>query len=353
MDYLVFIIADSVSNSVFEGQILLPLLKRLNDNPYLSIALVSFEQNKVSKTTIQRINKEHPRLLLHIHYRYQFWGNWSLKRSIEKLQTITSHLKNYTIIARGLLAGSIAQQIKLDSCSQLIIQVRGLLHQEYWYIHKNKSLLKPVYWLRMHLYKNLETSIYKRNIQKTHFSVVSIALKNYIIEQYHIAKNAISIEQTDFPKRINKINHQIIRTQFREKLQLHKKTVFVYLGSAHSWQCPEKTILFFKEQLEKDIHSFLLIISKDTKPFQILLKKHTLSKTSFKLISIGHTQVKNYLCAADYGLLFREAELINWVSRPTKAIEYWAARLPIIHNNTIHFMHKLSSNKSNSSINPS
>jgi len=45
-----------------------------------------------------------------------------------------------------------------------------------------------------------------------------------------------------------------------------------------------------------------------------------------------------YLAAADYGLLFRHKDIINWVSRPTKMLEYQAVGLKIIHNNTIEWL---------------
>ena len=45
--------------------------------------------------------------------------------------------------------------------------------------------------------------------------------------------------------------------------------------------------------------------------------------------------VIKYLCAADAGILLRKKDVVNWVARPTKILEYRAAGLKIIHNDTV------------------
>ncbi len=58
-------------------------------------------------------------------------------------------------------------------------------------------------------------------------------------------------------------------------------------------------------------------------------------ENSYKIMSVVHEKVFEYLCAADIGIIFRESSVINWVSRPVKAMEYEAAGLSIAHNNTV------------------
>jgi hypothetical protein len=45
--------------------------------------------------------------------------------------------------------------------------------------------------------------------------------------------------------------------------------------------------------------------------------------------------IYHYLAAADIGIIFRKPHIINWISRPTKILEYQAVGLKIIHNNTV------------------
>ncbi|MFH1832527.1 MAG: hypothetical protein ABH827_07080, partial [bacterium] len=65
---------------------------------------------------------------------------------------------------------------------------------------------------------------------------------------------------------------------------------------------------------------------------------HNLPKTAYKIISVRQEQLYEYLSCANFGFLLREEDIINWVSRPTKMLEYQAVGLKIIHNNTIAWL---------------
>ena len=68
------------------------------------------------------------------------------------------------------------------------------------------------------------------------------------------------------------------------------------------------------------------------------LQKFDIPEHAYRVLHLAHQEIIPTLCAADYGILFRESHLMNWVSRPTKALEYEAAGLGIIHNDTVHFL---------------
>ena len=93
--------------------------------------------------------------------------------------------------------------------------------------------------------------------------------------------------------------------------------------------------------MRTDPESFLLILSQDKETFKVLLKD--VSQNNYKIISVPHVEVKKYLAACNYGLLFREKHIVNWVSRPTKALEYQAAKLEIIHNKTVNYISDIQS----------
>ena len=59
---------------------------------------------------------------------------------------------------------------------------------------------------------------------------------------------------------------------------------------------------------------------------------------SYHITTISHADIYRYLAAADAGIVLRESHPINWVSRPTKILEYQAAGLAIVHNNTIGYI---------------
>ena len=136
---LVFVLYDGIEHSVFEGQVLDPLLKKLSRDKTLTATLVSFETEHPPKKSIKKLNSLHPRLTITIFKKTFFLGWISLAIGSWQLQSILSQLKYYTVIARGPLAGLIAKKTVTHHCSQLILQARGLLAEEHRFICKNKS----------------------------------------------------------------------------------------------------------------------------------------------------------------------------------------------------------------------
>ena len=66
--------------------------------------------------------------------------------------------------------------------------------------------------------------------------------------------------------------------------------------------------------------------------------KQNIAKQHYAVLNVGAQDVYKYLAAGDYGLLFREPDVVNWVSRPTKMLEYQAVGLKIIHNKTVAWL---------------
>ena len=61
-------------------------------------------------------------------------------------------------------------------------------------------------------------------------------------------------------------------------------------------------------------------------------------RNRYLVLSAKQDDVFRYLSVADAGLLFREKNVVNWVSRPTKMLEYRSVGLKIIHNNTVAWL---------------
>jgi len=53
---LFFVVYDSIANSVFSGQVLAPLLNRLEKEPDLTAVLVSFEPSPVRRNSLMRFS---------------------------------------------------------------------------------------------------------------------------------------------------------------------------------------------------------------------------------------------------------------------------------------------------------
>ncbi len=339
---LVFVLYDGIEHSIFEGQVLDPLLKKLKKNRTLTITLVSFERKFPSEKKIQTLKNRHPRLSLKLFKKTFFLGWPSLAFGSWQLNRYLNPFKTYTLMARGPLAGVIAKNAFTPTCRNIILQARGLLAEEHRFSHAKCSfLIHWLYELRTQQLTYWERKAYKNklNIGFT-IQTVSNALKEHLAQQYNLSDNAFENAQLeDMPTVIIPAQRASLRSTFRSKLNIpDDHTVYVYNGSAKPWQCPHETVLFFKQQLKTNTKAFLLILTPDIKLFRKMCKRELLPATTYKIITVSHKNIFSYLCTADYGILLREKNTLNWVSRPTKYLEYKAVGLSIIHNHTVAFI---------------
>ncbi|MCA9770627.1 hypothetical protein KC460_04625 [Candidatus Dependentiae bacterium] len=359
---IVFVIYDGINNSVFESQVLETLLKKQHEIPLHNIHIISYEHNKPSGTIITRLNNLG--ITLHILkkkrlFLYPFVSGTILSYSLKKT---LSQFSKYECIARGPFAGYMCLYAIKNNCSKLIVQARGLLSEEHKYIHSNEKnvLLHLFYMLRAWQLKKLEKWIYQTrfsipffqihfqplsklwqaNTKKTavHIEAVSPALKKYLIKTYNADPKRMSIAQDDIPEIIPTQKVQRWRNKIRTKLKIHKNAyVYCYNGSAKAWQCPELIVDFFAQQLKHNTYAFLLILTQDTEIFLSLLRQKNIPKQTYLILYIPYKNIYQYLSVANAGILFRKKHIINWISRPTKILEYNAVGLLLIHNNTIAY----------------
>lgn len=337
----IYVIYDSVENPVFESQVLRPIIEHLTQNPTLSACLISFEKLLPTDQKIDSLKNLHARFTVIFFKKYPFLGAWSLFTAIRILRTFLEKYATYRLQARGPFAGYVClKALSWKHCLSLVIQARGLAAAEYEYVHRLHKRQNPSTWLhhlRLRFFNSLERTVYSYKTDHPFFiEIVSLALQDYLIAHFKADQNRCVIAKTDIPVEIDQKQclawHQDIRNLLNIPLQTF---VYCYNGSAMHWQCPEETILFFKKQYEADQACLLLILTHDITSFKKLLLKYTIPASAYRLVSVQHQEVYRYLAAADAGIIFREHHLMNWISRPTKALEYWAVRLPIIHNRSV------------------
>jgi len=337
---LIFVLYDSVTNSVFDSQIHNLLQKKARENPDQKIYLISFETNN-NKDLLK--NKD---CLYTTTYfkKYFFLGSISIWHGSYLLRKFLHSFKRYSIIARGSIAGLIAYNAyNKNNCSSFILQVRGLLADEHTFTHQDNCsyLMKSIHYLRakqLHCIEKKSYALTKRS--QVIIEAVSSALKKHLIDTYTISKERITIAQSDLPKTIPVAQKALWRKEVRDYYNIPDSClVYCYNGSVKPWQKPELVIQYFKKALKKNERSFLLIITQDIFAFTTLLKKNC-APDFYHVIKVPHEDIYKYLSAADYGLLLRDPHIVNWTSRPTKALEYQAVGLKIIHNSTIAYLNK-------------
>ncbi len=368
------IIYDGVGSSVFPGQVLAPLRAYQKQHAATPVYIVSFEYARDSKaartliekkfsgmvlektlatdysfTTANDENKNNPAITIIIFKKYPFVGSFNLVLAAYQLKKFLRRLPSYTISARGPLAGALAlRAADTRHCQELIIQARGLVAAEYLYDQEQHQqeknvgefLRRWIHRLRAQQFEKLEKKVYALQAPlPATIECVSPALKNYLIETFHAPAGKITIAQHDIPSALETKQLETWKKEVRQELEIPESaTVYCYSGSVKPWQCPDLTIDFFARELKKNDTSYLLILTQDRQQFMELLHESAITKTNYRVLTVKHDQVYRYLAACDTGILFRRPHVVNWVSRPTKALEYHAAGLAIAHNNTVAYL---------------
>lgn len=329
----IFVTYDGIENSVFQGQVLTPLLKQAEAHP---VHLVSFER---AAPSTEFLKKTH--LKLYLFKRLPFLGTLSMLHSIYQLKKLLRQYDAYELTARGPLAAYVCLgALDARRCRSLTIQARGLLAEEYAYTHSSNRTPLHRWWhtWRAQALKKIEHTVYGRKEYPvpTAIEVVSPALGEYLRSTYGTRQEFIQIARNDIPPLITPTQKISWRKEIRQLLDIDEHAVvYCYNGSVKAWQCPEMTVTFFKQEWEKNRNSVLLLLTQDQEPFIQLLAASSLPASSYRLLTVEHHQIYRYLAASDAGIIFRTASVINWVSRPTKALEYSAVGLAIVHNNTV------------------
>lgn len=306
-----------------------PLTIRASQNSSEKFALISFESkplaldfNLPENLTIQIIKK-----------------SFFLTRSIKAVKK-----NNYnfdSVIARGPIAGYIAIKAGLKN---ITVQARGVLTEEYQLAHANDKLIKKLISnFRENYYRKIEVCVYTNRSIK--IEAVSEALRNFLCQRYKAVFDNIYIAELDIPQAIEPAKLTEWKLETRSKLNFQSNEyVICYSGSVKPWQHPKDLVPFLKNQLNEKSRSRLIILTDNILEFEIHLEKENVEKNRYVVTSCNHSEVYKYLAAANAGVIFRDKHIVNWVSRPTKALEYQAAGLEVIHNGTVDFLNQMFSN---------
>jgi hypothetical protein len=351
---LMFVIYDGISNSVFEGQVLQPLIKKLETGLTNKVVIVSFEKVQPPPHVVHALTTKHPNLSVITLKKYPFLGKLSLLPAVRSLRTILEQHTDFNVIARGPLAGWICiQALKKNRKPTLTVQARGLLAEEYKFLTKNeRSIIKRlVYRLKVKKFTSLEKSVFSRD--EIIIEAVTPALKNFLITNYGAHEKNIIIAQHDLPAKIEPATIASWRSAVRTELGIdHGTYVYCFNGSAKPWQCAPDIVSFFEQQYAHNHTLFLLLLSQDKQAFRSLLAATKLPDSAYAIVHVPHHDVYRYLAACDAGLVLRKPSLVNWVSRPTKVLEYEAVGLTVVHNNTVAWLVEKNRNQKHAFTNP-
>jgi hypothetical protein len=372
--HFIFIIYDGIKNSVFQSQVLQSILSILAQRPEVYATLISFERHKMSEQEIKSYVCDHERLQITLLLRLPFFGEISLLPGIFQLQRVLKKKIFNRIVVRGPFVGYLAQKVlkkmfvnnfssgsEKKSFPRLTIQARGLCAEEFRYAFQKEGtksfFCRLFYKTRYRMLYNLEKSVYgggglsrvpAKQVYRgrgegvgTIIEAVSPALKNYLVSEFGTASKQITISSHGFPKKISEQEKKKWRINIRHQLNISSDSkVFCYSGSYKPWQCIPETLSYFVKRYQEDSSSVLLILSQDKKAFLSSCSNYPIPQANLRIISIPPQEVVQYICVADIGLFFRKKDVVNWVSRPTKMLEYQAVGLQVVHNGAVAWMRR-------------
>lgn len=325
---LIVIVTDSITNTVFPGQVLAPLEKICQER---TVHLISFEPSP------RAITMTHDHIRLTFLKRMPFVGSLTIAYGARLLKKILEEYPFFEIRARGPLAGAMARRILDDRCRKLTIQARGLLAEEYRYAHPPSRF----HTFRTRQYRTVEQEAYRPQNADSICSIEAVTphLIEYLVSEYGTRERMCTVAKEDIPELIPFETREEWRAEIRARLGIpFHDYILCYAGSSHPWQQPQQIVAYGVEQLQRNPDAHLLILTQDPQAFEKYAEPYDFDRSRFIVMQVPHHEVMQYLCACDAGLLFREADIVNWVSRPTKALEYAAANLTILHNHTIGWL---------------
>lgn len=104
--------------------------------------------------------------------------------------------------------------------------------------------------------------------------------------------------------------------------------VIIYVGSTAPWQCIPATVALMEKAMRSNIHVKVMVITPNRREFELLFSSDVFDRVLLKTVSLS--MVNKYLNSADYGVMLRESNPINFVASPVKFAEYSLTGLTVV-----------------------
>ncbi len=125
-----------------------------------------------------------------------------------------------------------------------------------------------------------------------------------------------------------------LREETRRELGYSDKDiVIVYVGSTSLWQCVPETIALMERALRTNPVCKALIVTSTRGAFEDALANDLRDRVCVTSGALG--DINRYLNAADFGVLLRKPNAINWVASPVKFAEYSLAGLVVVTTDAV------------------
>lgn len=346
------VVFDGVENSVFVSQVLDPLLYKKSSGMINHLDVVSFEANKIGAERVVQPYLQDG-IVFTFFKRLPFFGTFSLMIQALQLAWFLRG-RNYEFIqVRGALAGYITSTAieilnffgKSFKYTSVVVQARGVAAEEARMavqMDENAGIVRRLLLpFRCAQLRKIEAMAYdsRQWLLDVQVASVSSALIDYLVGNYGITRGHCFIDESDIPQHIEAGQVRMWRKEGRTLLGIPlNATVYLYSGSHKAWQCGKETMALIAEKLAEDKEAFGVIFSGDSKAFETLASELLVDRKRLIITTVSSRELIKWLAIGDFGILLRTKDPVNWVSRPTKALEYLAVGLNVIHNDTVKWL---------------
>lgn len=238
--------------------------------------------------------------------------------SLQLVKLINSSGK---IMARGPFAAALALSLKQQGrVKKVIFDARGAYKAELnEYNVVNDDILK-------HQISHIEQDVLRRSDA---ILSVSHALVDYWKSEYNfISDKHIIVPCTLSNDFIFDFPHEYELLNYKKEIGFNAgDVVMVYSGSSAGWQSFSLVEQLMDKIMSENQNVKLLWLTHDLNTNSDFVKKY---RDRIKSNWLKPTDVRKYLLAADYGILFREQSITNKVASPVKFAEYLSCGLNVI-----------------------
>lgn len=324
---ILFIANGSLTNPILLTQGL-PYLYSLDDSVY-SVHFVSFERKNIINKTKLRIEeikgKFGDRIKFHI---VKVGGNnlvsiriWSLLKGLKTIKYIVHRFDIKILHARNFFSAFLAVIIKtlLKPNLKILYDSRGLAVEERIFSGQLKSFPGRIV-------KGIEKMVVKKSDA---IVVVSDRLNEYMhLRHGKLLNGKVTVIN-------NKTTIPSLKGFELKKLKPTDEYIGVYCGSVASWQNIDGMFELFRVGLYKFNNIRFKVITWQKEIFESRLSADLELFGKIDVISEEQHKVFDHLIKCNFGIIFRENNLISNVSSPLKFAEYLVAGLPVLVNEGI------------------
>lgn len=131
------------------------------------------------------------------------------------------------------------------------------------------------------------------------------------------------------------------RDKLRKELKIEEKEVYIYTGSFYGWNDIDVYFEYFSKVIKGNKNVFFIVLTKQTELVERKIKQYGLDKRIFLYKSVENDKIKDYLSAADYGVILMKKNKDSETRLGVKFLEYISCDLKIITNNNVGLARKI------------